>query len=91
MDEIDLWNDVIWTLVNLMGMNLVAGVECLVQQPRKKITGTLIPDRDVYCEDRDCQRGFESLATIDGVRHEGHRSSIVEGGLRAMNSCSLIR
>ena len=28
-----------------MGMNLVAGVECLVQQPREKTTGTMIPDR----------------------------------------------
>ena len=36
----------IWKLTNQMGMNLVAGVECLVQQPREKITGTMIPDRD---------------------------------------------
>ena len=65
----------LWTLTNLIGMHLVAGVECLVQQPREKITGT-IPDR----EKRNCQRGFESLETIDGGRrHEGNRSSIVEG------------
>ena len=32
--------------MNLMGMSLVAGVECLVQQPREKITETTIPDRD---------------------------------------------
>ena len=44
-----------------------------------KITGTLIPDLDVDCEKRNCQRGFESLETIDGGRHEGNRSSIVEG------------
>ena len=68
-----------WILTNLMGMNLVAGVECLVQQPQEKITGTLIPDRDVNCEKRNCQRGFECLETIDGGRHEGNWSSIVEG------------
>ena len=90
MDEIELWNDVMWILLNLMGMNLVAGVECLVQQPRDKVTVTMIPDRDVDHEKRNCQRGFESLETIDSVRHEGNRSSIVEG-LRAMNSRSLIR
>ena len=59
--------------------NLVAGVECLVQQSRKKIMGTLIPDRDMDCEKRNCERGFESLETIDNVRHEGKQSSIVEG------------
>ena len=80
MDEIELWNDVMWLLMNLMGMNLVAGVECLVQQPRDKTTGTMIPDRDMDHEKRNCQRGFEFLETIDGVRHEGNRSSIVEGG-----------
>ena len=85
MDEIELWNDVMWILMNLMGMNLVAGVECLVQQPRDKITGTMILDRDVDHEKRNCQRGFESLETVDGVRHEGNRSSIVEGVV-AMNS-----
>ena len=85
MDEIELWNDVMWLLMNLMGMNLVAGVECLVQQPRDKTTGTMIPDRDMDHEKRNCQRGSECLETIDGVRHEGNRSSIVEG-LRAMNS-----
>ena len=87
-DEIELWNDVMWilmNLMNLMGMNLFAGVECFVQQPRDKITGALIPDRDVDHEKRNCQRGFESLETIDGVRHEGNQSSIVEG-VRAMNS-----
>ena len=62
-----------------MGMHSAAGAECLVQQPRDKITGALIPDRDVEHEKRNCQRGFESLETIDGVRHEGNRSSIVEG------------
>ena len=85
MDEIELSNDVMWILMNLMGKNLVAGVECLVQQPREKITGTLTPVRDVEHEKRNCQRGFESLETIDGVRHEGDQSSIVEE-LRAMNS-----
>ena len=65
----------LWILTNLMGMNLVAGMECLVQQPKVKITGTLIPDR----EKRNCQNGFECLETIDGGRHEGNRS-IVEGG-----------
>ena len=30
MGEIELWNDVIWMLMNLSGSNLVAGVECLV-------------------------------------------------------------
>ena len=79
IDKIELWNDVMWILTNLTGMNLVVGVECLVQQPREKITGTLIPDRDVDYEKRNCQRGVESLETIDGERHEGNRSSIVEG------------
>ena len=79
MDEIELWNDVMWILMKLMGMNLVAGVESRLQQPREKITGTLIPDRDVEHEKRNCQRGFASLETIDGVTHEGNRSSIVEG------------
>ena len=69
----------LWTLTNLMGMNSVAGMDCLVQQPEVKITG-MIPDR----EKRNCQRDFESLETIDGGRHEGNRS-IVEG-LRAMSS-----
>ena len=50
-----------------------------MQQPRDKITETLILDRDVEHEKRNCQRGFESLETIDGVTHEGNRSSIVEG------------
>ena len=68
-----------WTLMNLKETNSVAGAECLVQQPRDKITGTLIPDRDAEHEKRNCQRGFESLETIDGVRHEGNQSSIVEG------------
>ena len=44
----------------LDGNELVAGVECLVQQPRDKITGTMIPDRDMDHEKRNCQRGFES-------------------------------
>ena len=79
IDKIELWNDVMWILTNLMGMNLVAGVECLVQQPREKFTGTLIPDRDVFCAWRNCQCGIESLETIDGGRYEGNRSSIVEG------------
>ena len=50
-----------------------------MQQPRDRITGTLIPDRDVEHEKINCQRGIESLETIDGMRHEGNRSSIVEG------------
>ena len=64
---------------------LFAGMECPAQQPNVKITGTLIPDRDVDCEKRNCQRGFESLETVDSGRHESNRSSIVEG-LRAMSS-----
>ena len=39
----------------------------------------MILDRDVDHEKRNCQRSFESLETIDGVRHEGNRSSSVEG------------
>ena len=78
IDKIELW-----TLTDLMGMNLVAGVECLVQQPREKITGT-----SPGSEQRNCQRGFESLGMIDGWRHEGNRS-IVEG-VAAMSSLSLI-
>ena len=70
MDEIDLWNDVMWILMNLMGMNSAAGAECVVQQPRGKITETLIPDCDVDHEKRNCQR--------DGVRRGGNHSSIVE-------------
>ena len=49
--------------MNLMAMNSAAGAECLVLQPRDKITGSLIPDRDVDHEKRNCQRGFESLET----------------------------
>ena len=49
------------------------GCWCGVSCAREKITGT-IPDRD----ERNCQRGFENLGTIDGGRHEGNRS-IVEG------------
>ena len=63
----------VWALTTLMGMNSVAGMECLVQQPEVKITVT-IPDR----EKRNCQHGCESLETIDGGRHGGNRS-IVEG------------
>ena len=85
MNEIELWNDVLWMLMNLTGMNLVAGVVCLVQQPRDKITETMIPDRDVDYEKRNCQRGIKNLETIDGVKHEGNRSSVVEG-CGAMNS-----
>ena len=40
-----LTGDRVWKLMNLMGMNLVAGVECLVRQPIKKITGMSGPDR----------------------------------------------
>ena len=40
-----LTSDRIWKLMNHMGMSLVAGVECLVQQPMEKITGTSILDR----------------------------------------------
>ena len=49
-----------------MGMNWAAGVECLVQLPMEKITGTLIPDRDTNYTKRNCQRGVESLETCDG-------------------------
>ena len=42
IDKIELW-----TLANLMGMNLVAGMKCLVQQRKVKITGTLNLDSDV--------------------------------------------
>ena len=41
-----------WILMNLMGIKLVAGTECFVQQPKNKITGTMIPDRDVDHEKR---------------------------------------
>ena len=71
--------------MNLMVMKLVAGTECLVQQQRDKITRTLFSNRDVDRAKKNCQRGFESLGTIDGVRHESNRSSIVEG-VTAMNS-----
>ena len=50
MDEIELSNDVMWIMTYLIWVILVAGVECLVQHPREKITETLIPDRDVDCE-----------------------------------------
>ena len=40
-----LTNDRIWKLMNQMGMSLVVGVECLVQQPMLKTTGTSILDR----------------------------------------------
>ena len=51
------------------------GVPCAAKSENH---GTLIPDRDVDFEKKNCQRGFESLETIDGGRHEGNRSSIVE-------------
>ena len=62
-----------------MEMNLVAGMECLVQRPKVEIMVTLIPDHDVDREKRNCQRGLESLETTDGGRDEGNQSSIVEG------------
>ena len=37
--------DVGTKLMNLMGMSLVAGMECLVQQPIEQITETSIADR----------------------------------------------
>ena len=58
---------------------MIAGAECLVQQPRTKITATLFPDGDADHEKRNCQRGFESVKTIDEVKHENNQSSIVEG------------
>ena len=39
-------SDRIWKLMNLMGMSLVAGVECLVQQPMETNTWTSNPDRE---------------------------------------------
>ena len=39
MDETELWNDVVWILMNMMGMKLVAGAKCLVQQPRDESRG----------------------------------------------------
>ena len=50
-----------------------------MQQPRDKITGTMIPDSDVNHEKRNCQRGFESLE-MKATAHQLWR------GLRAMNS-----
>ena len=47
------------------------GVSCAAA---KRDNHGTIPDR----EKRNCQRGFESLGTIDGGRHEGNRS-FVEG------------
>ena len=47
------------------------GVSCAAA--KRENHGTLIPDRDEEHEKRNCQRGS------DGVRHEGNRSSIVEG------------
>ena len=40
-----LTSDRMWKLMNQMGMSLVAGMECLVQQPMEKTTATSIPDR----------------------------------------------
>ena len=79
MNEIELWNDVMWILMNLMGMKLVAGTECHVQQPRDKITVTMIPDSDVDHEKKNCQRSFESLE-MKATAHQ------LWSGLRAMNS-----
>ena len=47
-----LTSDRIWKLMNQMGMSLVAGVECLVQQPMEKTTGTSIPDRGMKLSTR---------------------------------------
>ena len=41
-----LTSDRIWKLMNQMGLSLVAGVECLVQQPVKTIARTSILERD---------------------------------------------
>ena len=41
-----LTSDRIWKVMNLMRMSLVAGVECLVQQPMEINTGTSSPDRE---------------------------------------------
>ena len=43
-----------------------------MQQHRDIITGTMIPDRDVDHGMRNCQRGFESLKTID-MKATGHQ------------------
>ena len=51
----------------------------LCSSQERKSRGTLIPDRDVEHEKRNCQRGSGSPETIDGVRHESNRSSVVEG------------
>ena len=53
-----LTSDRIWKLVNQEGMSLVAGVECLVQQPLEKATGTSIPDRGMNLS----SRGVENLS-----------------------------
>ena len=47
-----LTNDRIWKLMKLMGMSLVAGVECFVLQPMEKTTGTSIPDRGMSLSTR---------------------------------------
>ena len=47
-----LTRDRIWKLMNQMGMSLVAEVECLVQQPTEKTTGTSIPDRGMSLSTR---------------------------------------
>ena len=47
-----LTSDRIGKLMNLMGMSLVAGVECLVQQPMETNTMTSNPDRETCTSTR---------------------------------------
>ena len=47
-----LTSDRIWKLTNLMGMSLVAGEECLVQQPMETNTGTSSLDRETCTSTR---------------------------------------
>ena len=47
-----LTSDRIGKLMNLMGMSLVAGVECLVQQPMETNTVTSNPDRETCTSTR---------------------------------------
>ena len=47
-----LTSDRTWKLMNLMGMSLVAGEECLVQQPMETNTGTSSPYRETCTSTR---------------------------------------
>ena len=73
-----LTSDRTWKLMNLMGMNFVAGVECLAQQPMERITVTSVLET--------VMRTIQSVNVLTNTWErvtdravKGSRSSTVEG------------